>query len=218
MTQPFVKSIVTSSGLPATVRVGTIESVNPLVLTVQSTQFSNDAVGVLGSYSPVAGDSVPVLGQSAQPGSDPSTWLILGKAVGALGQGRGIGDIKYANATADLSTTAVDTAITGAMFSITTTRPDALLLTWWTTDFRSVLAAVTLSVSSLRVDNAARPQLGVFGNSAASQRATVSQMCLVTVATPGVHTVALFGQKLAGTDAAHTIGTLHTTVMSAVIE
>lgn len=78
MTHPLATSVQGAVGQPSSVRVGTITSINPLVLSVQGSSFQGSAVGVLGSYVPQVGDNVSVVGQSSSAGSDPTSWLILG--------------------------------------------------------------------------------------------------------------------------------------------
>lgn len=68
-------------GQPALIRVGTIETVDPVSVRIQETVIPADRVGVLGSYFPVVGDFVAVAGQSAV-GSSASSWLILGRDAG----------------------------------------------------------------------------------------------------------------------------------------
>lgn len=70
-------------GQPATVRIGIVASVSPLVVSVQGTDFQD--VGILGWYAPAVGDVVALLGQSAVS-ADGSSWLVLGEvAPGASG-------------------------------------------------------------------------------------------------------------------------------------
>lgn len=63
-------------GQPATVRIGVVASVAPLVVTVQATPVTN--VGVIGGYIPAVGHTVALLGQSAVS-ADGSSWLALGR-------------------------------------------------------------------------------------------------------------------------------------------
>lgn len=65
-------------GQPASVRVGVVESLDPLVISAQGVPF--DDVGLLTNYVPVIGDTVVLLGQSTSAGSDPASWLALGAA------------------------------------------------------------------------------------------------------------------------------------------
>ena len=66
----------TAVGQPATVRIGKVVTVSPLTVDVQGSVLTD--VGVLGSYLPAVGDTTPLLGQSPQSGSDPTTWLAMG--------------------------------------------------------------------------------------------------------------------------------------------
>lgn len=65
-------------GQPATVRIGVVLSVAPLIVTAQGTPFRE--VGVLDGYTPVVGQTVALLGQSSVS-SDGSSWLVLGDLV-----------------------------------------------------------------------------------------------------------------------------------------
>lgn len=73
----FADQISKDRGQPATVRIGVVTNVLPLEVTVQATSYRN--VGVLGSYPPMLGDVVALLGQSAVS-ADGSSWLVLGRA------------------------------------------------------------------------------------------------------------------------------------------
>lgn len=65
-------------GQPATVRIGIVTAINPLVVTVQSTPLTN--VGSLEGSPLAVGDTVALLGQSAVS-ADGSSWLALGHVV-----------------------------------------------------------------------------------------------------------------------------------------
>lgn len=75
----LAEQVQVSSGAPASVRVGLVESVDPLVVSAQGVPFQQ--VGVLGWYTPVEGDTVALLGQSPTSGSDPTSWLMLGNVL-----------------------------------------------------------------------------------------------------------------------------------------
>lgn len=62
-------------GQPASVRVGVVDSINPIVVSAQGVAFEN--VGILGDLALQPGDSVALLGQSSAAGSDPASWLVL---------------------------------------------------------------------------------------------------------------------------------------------
>jgi hypothetical protein len=70
----FADQITKDRGQPATVRIGTVLTVSPLVVSVQGSALTN-----IGALNPglVVGDVVALLGQSAIS-SDGSSWLALG--------------------------------------------------------------------------------------------------------------------------------------------
>lgn len=72
----LAEAIQGAVGQPASVRIGTVESTSPLVISAQGVTFGS--VGILGGYTPVAGDVVLLLGQSSGAGSDPASWIALG--------------------------------------------------------------------------------------------------------------------------------------------
>lgn len=67
-------------GQPASVRIGVVDSIDPTVVSVQGVVF--EEVGFLDGYVPEVGDTVALLGQSTEAGSDPASWLVLGKMQG----------------------------------------------------------------------------------------------------------------------------------------
>lgn len=62
-------------GQPASVRIGVVDSINPIVVSAQGVAFEN--VGLLGDLALQPGDTVALLGQSSAVGSDPASWLVL---------------------------------------------------------------------------------------------------------------------------------------------
>lgn len=73
----FPGSIQKDRGQPSLVRMGVIDADG--LVTLQGVPLDVDTVGILGSYAPVPGDTVAVLGQSAI-GTAGASWLILGRA------------------------------------------------------------------------------------------------------------------------------------------
>lgn len=73
----FPGSIQKDRGQPSLVRMGIIDAEGQV--TLQGVALDVDTVGILGSYAPVPGDTVAVLGQSAI-GTAGASWLILGRA------------------------------------------------------------------------------------------------------------------------------------------
>jgi hypothetical protein len=77
VTQPLAPQIHATPGSPASVRVGVVDSITGgVTVSVQGTVMQG--VGLLGSYAPRPGDSVILLGQSSEAGSDPASWVALG--------------------------------------------------------------------------------------------------------------------------------------------
>lgn len=72
----LTQQIASAPGQPASVRIGTVASVNPTSVNIQGAVFTD--VGIVAAYYPQVGDVVAVLGQSNASGSDPTSWLILG--------------------------------------------------------------------------------------------------------------------------------------------
>ena len=75
----LTQQIASAPGQPSSVRIGIVTETNPTVISVQGQDFTD--VGFLGSYVVAFGDVVALLGQSSQAGSDPASWLCLGKIV-----------------------------------------------------------------------------------------------------------------------------------------
>lgn len=96
-------------GQPASVRIGVVDSVDPVVISAQGVPF--DDVGILEGEVPLVGDSVALLGQSSAVGSDPASWLALG-AVRSVGAPVAISRSDFQDALASTaSTTYVTTAV-----------------------------------------------------------------------------------------------------------
>ena len=73
----FADRISKDRGQPATVRIGIVTQILPLLVDVQGTTMIG--VGKLDTYQPMLGDYVALLGQSAVS-ADGSSWLALGRA------------------------------------------------------------------------------------------------------------------------------------------
>lgn len=72
----LIQQIASAPGQPASVRIGTVVSVNPVTVTVQGATFTD--LGTIAAYYPQVGDVVALLGQSNASGSDPTSWLVMG--------------------------------------------------------------------------------------------------------------------------------------------
>jgi len=80
VTQPDLASAFQlASGVPATMRVGTVTAINPLKVSLAGAAITN--VGILSPYVPNVGDTVALIGQPPQDGPDPATWLAIGRIV-----------------------------------------------------------------------------------------------------------------------------------------
>lgn len=81
MTSPLPAQIRANPGSPASVRIGVVVSLSPLVVDVQGALFTN--LGRLTSYTPAVGHVVVVLGQSSSSSVDPTSWVVIGNVVAA---------------------------------------------------------------------------------------------------------------------------------------
>lgn len=70
----FPHAIQTDRGEPSKIRIGTIDPLGQVLL--QNTILEN--VGVLQGYTPIPGDTVAIVGQSAV-GTSGASWLVLGR-------------------------------------------------------------------------------------------------------------------------------------------
>lgn len=112
-------------GQPATVRVGTVGHVEPLVVHVQGTDFVD--VGVLANFVPVIGQSVVLLGQSAVS-ADGSSWLALGAATSAATAGAPASDGIQTMAAVGSNATGVYANMVGVTFQFTKRRGESRIL------------------------------------------------------------------------------------------
>lgn len=76
MTQPLVAQVQATPSNPSTVRIGVVTQATPLTVDVQGTEFVG--VGFLDWYTPVVGDVVGMVGQSALT-NDAASWFCTGK-------------------------------------------------------------------------------------------------------------------------------------------
>lgn len=196
-------------GQPATVRIGRVDSVFPLVISAEGVPFED--VGLLGSYGPALGDTVALLGQSTAVGSDPASWLALGSLTGGS-SGRGISALLGSQSNATLNLTSAVQSVGGTSVTFQTARPNATILVSWTADFEVIGAVVTTGVCFLYVDGVAQSRQAVMQMpvAATSGRWTCGQTALVTLATAGDHTINLRGQRVGGADNQIRLNPVHT--------
>jgi hypothetical protein len=117
----FADQIAKDRGQPATVRIGTVLSVSPLVVSVQGAALTN-----VGSLTPnlVAGDIVPLLGQSAVS-ADGSSWLALGPITTAAQVTPNSNTGVQVMASVQANNTAAFANITGVTFTFIKTRANS---------------------------------------------------------------------------------------------
>lgn len=72
----LAEAVLGAVGQPASVRIGVVESVSPLVISAQGVPFED--VGLAAAYRPEIGDVAALLGQCSETGSDPASWLAIG--------------------------------------------------------------------------------------------------------------------------------------------
>lgn len=172
-------------GAPSSVRVGKVDSLAPLVVSVQGVPFQT--VGTLQSYSPQVGDSVALLGQSPTSGSDPTTWLAMG-GLSAQGQQNFLAEL---DSSVDIS--AALTLLAGTTIDFTTTSVTTLVQAWYSADLESIGATLTQASVRPVVDGAVLPaqSLIVYDMPVINRgRFTMNQQTMFTVAA-GDHTIEL---------------------------
>jgi hypothetical protein len=77
--EPLADQTAATPGQPSTVRVGTVQAINPIQILMGGTVIDRDSLGFLTDYNPVVGDTVAILGQAVEgANSSASTWLVLG--------------------------------------------------------------------------------------------------------------------------------------------
>jgi hypothetical protein len=121
----FADQISKDRGQPGTVRIGTVASVVPLVVSVQGSLFTD--VGVLAGYVPVVGQTVALLGQSSVS-ADGSSWLALGAITSSATAGTPSTNGVQAMATVQNNGTAVFATITGITFQFIKRRTESRIL------------------------------------------------------------------------------------------
>lgn len=181
----LVSQIANTVGQPASVRVGTIASLNPVVVTVQGAVMNN--VGLIGDYSPQVGDPVILLGQSSQAGSDPASWVALGAASSS-----GLQTL-FAMSTVTFNLGIAESAVPGTLMPFTTTAPQTLVEAWWTADFNIVGTTISTAVVRPILDGVIQTQVQAIVEmpvAAATGRWTLSNQANYVVG-PGVHSIGL---------------------------
>lgn len=185
MTATLASQITSIAGQPASVRVGTVESVNPPVVRVQGAAFTD--VGFLNSYIPTVGDAVILLGQSSSSGSDPASWVCLGAATP--------NGVRSRQAVLDTNTTlaVAETLLSGTLVNFTTTAALTTVQAMWTGDFDVLAAVISTGVLRPSLDGVLQTQIQAIVEmpvAAIAGRWTCGNQALYTVG-PGTHTIQL---------------------------
>lgn len=184
MTSPLVEAVSRAAGQPASVRVGIVDSVNPLIISVQGAPMVD--VGVLNSFVPQVGNPVILLGQSPASGADPASWVCLGTATPAgMTLFQGISTLTF-------TLTAAEQAVPGTFLEFTTTAPVTLVEAQWTADFNIIGATITTGVCRPIVDGVISTVQAILEMpvAAATGRWTLGNQALYRL-DPGVHTIEL---------------------------
>jgi hypothetical protein len=182
---------------------------NPLVITVQGVPFQT--VGTLQSYIPQVGDSVALLGQSPTSGSDPTSWLALGKVTSGGQQ------IFLSSLSPSVNLPASLILMGGTTINFTTTAASTLVQAWYTADLESIGALLTSCNMRPQVDGVDLPTQSFITYNmpiVSVGRFTMSQQTFFTVG-PGAHTIDLWaiagvaGQIRAAADSTSLMITVH---------
>jgi hypothetical protein len=180
-------------GQPSSVRVGLVDSINPVVVSANGVPF--DDVGVPSGVLLEVGNPVVLLGQASEAGSDPASWLALGS-----NSPYGLRIFEgTCNATTNLPAALTD--LPGTTVTFTTTLPVTRCQMWSYADLEVIAANIATAVVRPEVDGAllgATTQIVCENPVAAiAGRWTLSARALFTVG-PGDHTVLLQGQTAVG--------------------
>ena len=204
----FLDQISKDRGQPATVRIGTVIGVNPLVVSVQGGTFDSESVGVAGFYVPAVGDVVALLGQSAIS-ADGSSWLVLGEV--ALAANTAWGAVSnFAQEAYTTTSTSYTTAGPSSFCSVAfIAPPSGKVLITWTAEIAASSAIICLI--SPQIATGPGPASGtVVAGQAVSDDRTVrndntgvnrtSHTDLVSGLTPGTqYNCALYHRVISGT-------------------
>lgn len=186
MTSPLVQQVAQTIGQPSSVRVGTVSGLNPLTVMVQGAVMTN--IGVLSTYAPQLNDTVILLGQSSQAGTDPTSWVALG-----VPSSQGLRILQTQSDTT--FTLGAESSVPGTLINFTTTAPSTAVVAFWTADFNVIGATITTAVVRPILDGVIQNQIQAIMESpvaAATGRWTISNQAAYGVA-PGNHTIQLTG-------------------------
>lgn len=146
----FADQISKDRGQPATVRIGTVVSLLPLVVSVQGTLFTD--VGSVGQLA--VGDVVALLGQSAVS-ADGSSWMALGQITPAALNGAPVAAGVQTMASVQNNGTGVFASITGVTFQFRKQRSNTRILAMMAGSSFSSNVGNAAEFAAQIVDNAA---------------------------------------------------------------
>lgn len=216
--EELAATIVDSAGQPATVRVGTVTSVNPLGISLGGAPMNMEAVGVIGSGFAIGGPAL-LLGQSVKGGSSSgSSWVALGAPADSGASDilrRGLTQLVELSASAPVSIVAASTAVPGCSATVTTRASNAVFEAIVFCDL-TVSGATGTVVAELTVDGATHPEQVILGASA-NLRVTAGQTFGDTLTSPGDHTFSLSVRNASGLSSG-TLSATHTTMKIKVFE
>lgn len=189
----LVGAVAQMIGQPSSVRVGIVESVNPVVISAQGVPFED--VGIPSGVQLEVGNPVVLLGQASEAGTDPASWLALGST-----SQYGL-RLFEANCSATTNLPGALTDLPGTTLSITTTLPVTRCQMWLFGDLDVIAANIATALVRPVIDGAllgAQTQ-AIAENpvAAAAGRWTVGARATFTLG-PGTHEVKLQGQTAIG--------------------
>jgi len=206
MSETLAASIKNAQPSDNELRFGTISNVSPITVLIQGQPVF---AGRLGSYIPVAGDTVAVLRQDA-------TWLVLGSTSTTDKQ---VSTILAAQSSAILQLTTTVTDVPSCTVTLVPVTNSAVAAVQWTGDFESTGTTATTGVCAVWLNGVmvGSPQ-AIFNNMGINgARATVGNQMLLPLGT-GTQTITLRGNRASGADLMLRLNSLHTNLLVTVYE
>jgi hypothetical protein len=198
--------IGTVGSIPIAGTPGTVLTVNVRGGTVTNPgRLSNVGVDV--------GDVVALLRQNG-------TWLIMGVLAAAASAGLGLSALQMSQMTGGAQfITAVETTVAGTSITFNTTLPNATVLAMWVVDLEAVGANTTTGTVFLQLDGVSMTTPAVIGRLPTdTQRSTLSQCDIFTVAGAGTHTLQLRAIRVSGSDVTLRMNPTSTTLTIGVFQ
>lgn len=190
--------------------IGTVVSGAPLVVNARGGDITG--AGRLSSAGVAVGDPVALIRQDA-------TWLMLGKLIGASGNGLGITNVLQQPVTVITPLVAAAVDLPGTTITFNTVAPRALMIALWICFYESVGVVNTIGICNLRVDGVTNvsPQ-AIFSNAGLADSEATIPACSLTTLGPGAHTVVLRANRVGGADGNLRIDNLHSNLLIVTLE